>query len=276
MKAGLLPRLADHVPPIYVEATADQTEKRLIAGLQKHCRQLSGHQTLVEQMSSLRRGQGLPAGQKALIVLDQFEQWLHVHRQDEQPELVEALRQCDGHHVQCLVMVRDDFWLAISRFMHDLEIPLERRNSALVDFFDVPHALKVLTAFGCAYGRLDVGDLRMNDPQRAFVEQVVNGLAEEGKVVCVRLSLFAEMMKGKPWTPTTLKGVGGTKGVGVTFSLEETFSASTAPPVHRYHQQTARAVLQALLPESGTDIKGTRLVRGTAQGIGLLAASSGF
>ncbi len=45
------------------------------------------------------------------------------------------------------------------------------------------------------------------------------------------------------------------EGVGVTF-LEETFSASTAPPEHRLHQKAAQAVLKALLPESGTDIKG--------------------
>src|SRR5439155_404975 len=61
--------------------------------------------------------------------------------------------------------------------------------------------------------------------------------------------------KGKPWTPTTLREVGGTEGIGVTF-LEETFSAATAPPEHRYHQKAARAVLKALLPESGTNIKG--------------------
>ena len=71
----------------------------------------------------------------------------------------------------------------------------------------------------------------------------------------MRLALFAEMMKGKPWTPATLREVGGTKGVGVTF-LEETFSASTAPPEHRLHQKAAQAVLKALLPETGTDIKG--------------------
>src|SRR5262249_22509760 len=34
------------------------------------------------------------------------------------------------------------------------------------------------------------------------------------------------------------------------------FSASTAPPEHRFHQKAAQAVLKALLPESGTDIKG--------------------
>ena len=85
--------------------------------------------------------------------------------------------------------------------------------------------------------------------------QAVSGLAQEGKVVSVRLALFAEMMKGKPWTPAALKAVGGAAGVGVTF-LEETFSAAAAPPEHRYHQKAARAVLKALLPESGADIKG--------------------
>jgi WD40 repeat protein len=63
------------------------------------------------------------------------------------------------------------------------------------------------------------------------------------------------MMKGKPWTPASLKAVGGTAGVGVTF-LEETFSTATAPLEHRFHQQAARAVLQALLPAAGADIKG--------------------
>ena len=59
-----------------------------------------------------------------LLVLDQFEQWLHAKRGEENTELVAALRQCDGEHVQAVVMVRDDFWLAASRFMGDLEIDL--------------------------------------------------------------------------------------------------------------------------------------------------------
>src|SRR5262249_39903700 len=59
----------------------------------------------------------------------------------------------------------------------------------------------------------------------------------------------------------------GSAGVGVTF-LEETFSAATAPPDHRYHQKAVRAVLKALLPEPGTDIKGH--MRSDAE---LLAAS---
>ncbi len=66
----------------------------------------------------------LPPERKVLLVLDQFEQWLHAKRGEENTELVAALRHCDGEHIQAIVLVRDDFWLAASRFMRDLEIDL--------------------------------------------------------------------------------------------------------------------------------------------------------
>ena len=124
-----------------------------------------------------------------------------------------------------------------------------------VDLFPVRHAEKVLTAFGRAFGALPDRAGSLAREQRLFVEQAVAGLAQDGKVICVRLALFAQMMKDRPWTPASLRGVGGALGVGVTF-LEETFSASTAPAEHRYHQDAARAILKALLPDAGTDIKG--------------------
>ena len=155
VKAGLAPLLADHVLPVYVEATADRTEARLMAALAKHCPALPQADGLPAALASLRRGQALPAGKKVLIVLDQFEQWLHARRETPEGELVEALRQCDGGRVQCLVLVRDDFWMAATRFMGELEVPLvEGRNSAAVDLFPVRHAEKVLAAFGRAFGAL--------------------------------------------------------------------------------------------------------------------------
>ena len=78
---------------------------------------------------------------------------------------------------------------------------------------------------------------------------------QDGRIVPVRLSLYGEMMRGKPWVPSTLKDAGGLEGVGVTF-LEETFTATTASPEHRFHQQAARAVLKTLLPEDATEIRG--------------------
>jgi formylglycine-generating enzyme required for sulfatase activity len=255
VRAGLLPRLSDGVLAVYVEATAQETETRLLGGLRKRCPALPERVGLKEALAALRRGQGLPAGKKVLLVLDQFEQWLHA-RKEEDTELVQALRQCDGGRVQCVVLVRDDFWMAATRFMRELEVRLvEGQNSGAVDLFPLRHAEKVLAAFGRAFGALPEGG-EVAKEHREFLAQAVRGLAQEGKVVCVRLALFAEMMKGRSWTPAVLKEVGGTEGVGVTF-LEETFSAATAPPEHRYHQKAARAVLQALLPETGTDIKGS-------------------
>ena len=55
-------------------------------------------------------------------------------------------------------------------------------------------------------------------------ELLVADLAQDGRVISVRLALFAEMVKARAWTPATLRAVGGTRGIGVTF-LEETFSA---------------------------------------------------
>ncbi len=256
VKAGLLPRLSGDVIAVYIEATAAETESRLLNGLRKRCPSLADNMPLKATLGALRRGQGVTAGKKILIVLDQFEQWLHAKKDQENTDLVQALRQCDGIRLQAIVMVRDDFWLAVSRFLRDLEVRLvEGQNSALADLFDAHHARKVLAAFGRAFGRLPEKPSEISKEQNDFLTLAVSGLAQEGKVVSVRLSLFAEMMKGKTWTPAALKAVGGTAGVGVTF-LEETFSATTAPPEHRYHQKAARAVLRALLPEADADIKG--------------------
>jgi len=92
----LLPRLAGHVVPIYVEATSEETEVRLLKGLHRRCPDLSAGLGLAETMASLRRqlsagsdrtSTGATAGKKVLIVLDQFEQWLHARRELQGTEL---------------------------------------------------------------------------------------------------------------------------------------------------------------------------------------------
>jgi serine/threonine protein kinase/formylglycine-generating enzyme required for sulfatase activity len=255
-KAGLAPRLSGDVLVVYVEATDAETESRLLSGLRKRFPSLRADLGLKETVAVLRRGEGAPPGRKVLIVLDQFEQWLHAKKEQENTDLVQALRQCDGGRVQCLVLVRDDFWMAATRFMHELEVRLvEGQNSVAVDLFPPRHAEKVLAAFGRAFGALPEDPGLLPREKKKFLQQAVHGLTQEGKVICVRLALFAEMMKGKPWTLSSLRAAGGTSGVGVNY-LEETFSAATAPPEHRYHQRAARGVLKALLPRSGTHIKG--------------------
>ncbi|WP_166822451.1 protein kinase domain-containing protein [Thalassoroseus pseudoceratinae] len=252
VKAGLLTRLSNDVVAVYVEATPEETETRILRGLRKQLPELSESLGLVETLTLLRRSEG----PKVLIVLDQFEQWLHSHRSEQTSELVSALRHCDGGKLQAILMVRDDFSMAASRFMRALETRiLEGHNFATVDLFDVDHAEKVLFKFGQAFGKLPTQTSQLTDEERNFVSQVASGLSQDGQVVCVRLALFAEMVKGKPWRISTLEEVGGTKGIGVNF-LEDTFSSRNANPEHRLHQQAARNVLRSLLPKAGSDIKG--------------------
>jgi hypothetical protein len=200
VRAGLLPRLGRDVVAVYAEAAAGQTEVRLLRGLARHCPGLDTNRGLAETLAALRRGEGPPAGGKVLLVLDQFEQFLHAHGQEGDTELVRALRQCDGGRVQALLLVRDDFWLAVTRFLAGLEIDLvQGHNTAVVDLFDSTHARRVLAAFGHAHGRLAAEASQWTAEQQAFLDQVVAGLARDGRVIPVRLALFAEMVKGKPW-----------------------------------------------------------------------------
>ena len=162
-------------------------------------------------------------------------------------------------------MVRDDFWMSVTRFMRELEVRLvEGENSAAVDLFGPRHARRVLAAFGRAFGCLpsDFDEEVPSEPAE-FVKQAVAGITDQGTVIPVRLALFADMMKAKPWTPASLHAMGGAAGIGAAF-LEETFSASTAPPAHRYHQKAARRVLKTLLyvPGQATSIKGRMRSRG--------------
>jgi hypothetical protein len=111
MKAGLLPRLAPNILSVYVEATAEETEARLLAGLRKRLPGLPLELDLAASLAALGQGQvpGVKPGDKVLLVLDQFEQWLHAHRGESDPALAQALRQCDGERLQSVLMVRDDF-----------------------------------------------------------------------------------------------------------------------------------------------------------------------
>jgi formylglycine-generating enzyme required for sulfatase activity len=279
--AGILPRLADSVLVVSIAASGHATEQELLRRLRHHCPELCVAQPsgssraptegespisqdqgddpeidLPEALRRLRHGSGLSAGKKILIVLDQFEQFLQSCRTLEASPLVEALRQCDGVHVQCLVLVRDDFWMALSRFLRILEIDLSSdRNMTAVDLFDRRHARAVLAAFGRGYGALPEDPQAIAPDQEQFLSQAIDGLVKDERIVCVRLALFAEMVKDRPWTPAVLDELGGIRGVGAAF-LDATIGARARHPLLRSHGEAARAILQALLPAAGSLLRG--------------------
>ena len=256
VKAGLLPRLANNVIPIYVECTGNDTEVRVLKALRKQIDGIPNNLSLPELFDLLSDGTWIQGNNKVLLVLDQFEQWLHTNRPTLESQLTLALRHCDGRKLQSMVLVRDDFWLAVSRFKQALEVDLvDGENSMLIDRFEMQHAKNVLKKYGRAYGKLPLVDNELSRDQKQFLEKAVSGLAENRQVICVRLSLLAEMFKKREWTKSELRNVGGTTGLGEKF-LDEVFSAKHAAMKYNQHETAARAVLEALLPKSGVAIRG--------------------
>jgi len=267
VRAGLLPRLESRIVSVCVECTGQETEAAALRALRRRLPALAEEHDLARALASVRRGAVLEPGQKLLLVLDQFEQWLHANAPRGGAPLARALRQCDGERLACLILVRDDFWLSVCRFFRALEVPLlDGGNSALVDLFDGAHAREVLARFGRAYGRL--GPHAESRDEREFLDRAIAQLGPDGRVVPVQLALFAEMVKRHPWQPATLRGSGGAAGLGAMF-LEQTFAGPAAPPVHRVHAAAARNVLELLLPDGDAQIKGHRRSRAE-----LLAAST--
>lgn len=260
VRAGLLPLLGSDVVTVILEATPDLTERQMLTAIERHCTERTA-EDLPDTLATIRRGQGISPRKSLLIIIDQFEQWLHAHPDPQDSELVRAIRQCDGIRVQCILLIRDDFWLGLCRFMEAVETPLQLgRNAMMIDLFDRRHARKVLIEFGRGYNQLPAAPEPLDRDQERFIEGAIDNLMMDGKIVPVHLALLAEMVKSKDWTPGTLRVLGGTVGIGAQF-LHESFSATYAPANQRAHDEAARSILQALVPGLGTEIKASRKTR---------------
>ena len=147
VKAGLLPRLQG-VKSVFVEATPSGTEKRILTKITQFAPQLDNGNGLAGVFARLRRGQ-LLTGEKLLVVIDQFEQWLNGRTDLRNQELIKALRHCDGDNLSCLLLVRDDFWMSATEVMAQLDLKVQEGVNALaIPLFDRKHARKVLAAYG--------------------------------------------------------------------------------------------------------------------------------
>jgi len=256
VRAGLIPRLAGHVRPVFIEASATETESRLLKSLRNELPELPPEASLAASLQFIRRRGREPGARKVVLFLDQFEQWLLAHPVVADTELLTALWECDGSALQAVILVRDDFAMGASRFMAALDLPIvQEQNFRTVDLFDLEHARSVLVRFGRAFGRLPAVPASLSPENEQFVQLVAEGLASEGQVISVRIALFAEMVKQRRWVPETLVEVGGTRGLGRNF-LEETFNSRSANPRYRALEEPCRGVLRALLPAVGVDIKG--------------------
>ncbi len=262
VKAGLIPQIKtdsesdDSIETFYIEATQADTEVRLLKALRKQFTNIPTELSLPDIFAALSAGKWT-GEKKVLIVMDQFEQRLSVGDDYSQSQLAKALRHCDGEQLQCLLLVRDDFWMALSRFVDALETDLhEGQNYQDFDLFDLDHAKNVLTKLGRAYKCLPDDTIGLSKEQEAFLDEAIEQMSVGRYVICVRLTLFAEMFKSRPWTVKELRSVGGAQGVGERF-LESTFGAESSSRKFKSQKERVQAVLEELLPESGSDIRGS-------------------
>jgi serine/threonine protein kinase len=256
VRAGLIPRLPETVIPIYIDCTQENLTHHIVKQLQQNLHSIPADVTLIDLLRNLRRGQYLAEGDKVLLILDQFEQWLNGDTEYGSSALTNALRQCDSHSVQSLLLVRDEFWLSASQFMKCLGQRIEEsRNAMALPLFDQRHARQVLQAFGRAYDRLPHADQRLNSQQRRFIKEAVASLANRGKVICVHLAVFAETAKNQAWNYAEFKSVGGWEGIGREY-ISATFSAPETPGYIKKNSQDAWAILRQLLPDNESELKG--------------------
>lgn len=256
IRAGVIPRIGRHVHCLICEATATGTDQSLLSLLRARFPNLQSD-TLSDAFRTIRQNhEQFLRSNKLLIVVDQFEQWLDNAAGSFSDDFTEAIRQCDGRNIQALFLVRDDFWIPLNRFFRELEIPLVDGVSCdFVDLFSKSHAVKVLGLFGVAFGKLESNQAKWTQENIGFLTQAVDALSEDGKVVPVKLALFADTMKSRDWTPEALSEIGGVEGVGLVF-LIEAFSSKYSKPEYRQHEEAAQKVLAQLLPPKGRDIKG--------------------
>ena len=218
VRAGLLPFISAHVDAVYVDCTSPDLPS-LILESTKRIRPDQQADNLPTLIRNLRREQFEKGkSKKILLVLDQFEQWLENCKEYATSDLTSALRQCDGDHIQCLILVRDDYWMSITRFMRGLEQRVsEGRNSMSLPLFDRRHARNVLRSYGRTVGALPAASQALNRKQKRFVRDAVDSITQNGNVLCVHLTILADMLADKDWGASSFDKALGTESIGGVF-----------------------------------------------------------
>ncbi len=257
-RAGLIPRLPSSMTCLYAEAQGEDFADALSERLANKFPTL-GHYPLEDQLHDIRVGRKLSDHQRLLIVVDQFEQWLHANAGAWSEPLVKAMRQADGKRVQFVLGVRDDYWLACHRLFELLDDPVqEGRNARALPLFDADHARYVFREFGRALGKLPSAASQAAPEQSVFVERAVASIEQRGYVICGHIALLAEMMKTRAWSSANFQQMGGWRGIAIQY-LDESFHEDSARAGVRPWLSPIRQVLRALLPEQISTIKRTAM-----------------
>ena len=240
LHAGVLPSVERQgIRTVSLDASEFSTVGEITAQLAETL-SLEGSPDLAELAATIRTR----SARKVLAVIDQFEQVLAWTDRDAHEQFLLGLRQADGHRLQFVLVVRDEFWGDTSRLMRALDSPLrDDRNAMGLERFSRNHAQSVLKTWDLAKSR--EGELA----EQHFYEQAVDLIAEGDRVIPVRLSLLATMLGDGVWTVDRLRELAANSSLGAAYLdlvLGEQSSVS-----HARFAGAARGLLNQLVPDAG-------------------------
>ena len=198
-EGGVVASAGDDVIAVYVEATAEETEARLLNGS-------------AETLSSLaceprfeRDAGGAAPGPRHSGRQEGADRSRPVRAMACTPRRKKRTRNwCKPCGSATAGGCSASSWCGMisgwrsTGFMRELEVRLlEGQNSASVDLFDHGSCQQGAGGFWPGFRQTSRKGRRNEQGAKGVLEQAVSGLAQEGKVISVRLALFAEMMKGK-------------------------------------------------------------------------------
>lgn len=250
--ASLIPSLSPAIKTVYFNFTVKDPVRSLVKVLHERFPHTKAFAELPHIFGAIR-SRDEPF--KVLFVFDQFEQYLINTHIDLDHVMVQAIRQCDGEKIQAIILVRDEFWTEISQFMQLMESSLlDGINASNHPLMNKVHARRVLESFGRAYEMLPAFDSELTASQRKFIETAIDGLAKDESVLCVRIAMFAEMMRTYPWETQTIIGFGGVDGAVARF-LTDAFHSQNSPMSRRSVAAICVEILRALLPDDDRELK---------------------
>lgn len=257
IRAGLINQLDNDICPIVIECRSGDLARRIESAIRNRFHQKQQTGSLSKLLSRLRSEEGGIHGyRKILLVLDQFESWSTTATPDDRRALAEALRHCDGKTLQSLFVVRDDYWSGITEIMQWIDVPLvEHRNVRSLELLDKRHAQRVLEGIGRAHAILPRAPEPLSATQQNFIQQAVEGLSNNDRIVAVHLVMFAQIVRALgSWTPQTLRNKGGVEGACSAY-LHEIFETTSGPPAYRRIASVVVDILNELLPSQGDPLR---------------------
>ena len=251
--AGIVPNLTSDVKVVFVEASGGILSDEILERLRLIVPAIGEKTSLVEAIANSRKTGNSFGRKKILLIIDQFEQWLHRHDRSDYEQLVSALRQCDGKNVACLFAIRSDFFMSATEFFRELETLPDSRNSTPIRLVSPVHARKVLRFLGMAYGKF-ILETGLSKREALFLDQAIVRITQNGKVSNIVLSLFAEIFKEANWDQSVFATDARPESIGVSY-LEQVIDSSAANPLVLSHPREIESILSALLPVEGVEIR---------------------